>query len=237
MTILLRLYPRAWRQRYGDELAALLDEQPATLLDRLDLIRGALDARMHPQVPGTNVAPRQEIPMDRKAFGILAAIGGIAWIVATATMFALPRVEEDSRNTSVAFFGFALGIALIGIALGGLGTRPGSRISAQTGMVIGAISLVMAATFPWPWPLFIGAILFFPVLTISSTFRGVMNGVLPSWLVLAFVIATVGNIAGMSGGVETDTGLAMFGLTGIAGLALATSAFTYHARSTDPSPA
>jgi hypothetical protein len=42
---LLRLYPRAWRQRYGAEFAALLEQQPLTPLAVVDVVRGALDAR------------------------------------------------------------------------------------------------------------------------------------------------------------------------------------------------
>jgi hypothetical protein len=52
---LLRLYPRAWRDRYGDELAALVADLTAERDGRfrlaLDLVRGALDAhfsRRHP---------------------------------------------------------------------------------------------------------------------------------------------------------------------------------------------
>ena len=228
MTALLRLYPRAWRERYGDELAALLEEQPATLLDRLDLIRGAIDARVHPQVPGTDAVPEQEIPMDRKLFGTLAAIGGLAWLVATAIMFIVPRTADGDRDADVAIVAFALGIALLGIALGGLGTRSGSRSSSQTAVVIAIIALVMAGTAPWPWPLFIGAVMAFPILTIGATSRGIQNGALPPWIVLVFILGAVGTFAGMSGGIQTDTGLAMFGMTGVAGLALAATAFTYH---------
>lgn len=45
---LLRLYPRHWRQRYGDELAALLEEQPAQLRIVLDVVRGALSQCLSP---------------------------------------------------------------------------------------------------------------------------------------------------------------------------------------------
>ena len=61
MSRFLRLYPTAWRERYGDELLALLQDQPATVTDHLDLIRGALDARLHPQVRGA-ATPDKEIP-------------------------------------------------------------------------------------------------------------------------------------------------------------------------------
>jgi ribosomal protein L37AE/L43A len=42
---LLRLYPRAWRGRYGVEFAALLAQRPLSPLEVVDVMRGALDAR------------------------------------------------------------------------------------------------------------------------------------------------------------------------------------------------
>jgi hypothetical protein len=42
--ILLRLYPRAWRERYEAEMLALLEEHDVTLATHLDLLRGAIDA-------------------------------------------------------------------------------------------------------------------------------------------------------------------------------------------------
>jgi hypothetical protein len=41
----LRLYPRAWRERYGEELAALVGDRRLSLRDGIDLISGAIDAR------------------------------------------------------------------------------------------------------------------------------------------------------------------------------------------------
>jgi hypothetical protein len=45
VSILARLYPRSWRERYGDELAALLDDRPPSPFDVADLLFGALDAQ------------------------------------------------------------------------------------------------------------------------------------------------------------------------------------------------
>lgn len=45
------LYPRAWRDRYGDELEGILEQERVGLRERLDLVRGALDAHLHPVVP------------------------------------------------------------------------------------------------------------------------------------------------------------------------------------------
>lgn len=50
MKRLIRLYPRAWRERYGEEFAALVEEQPFTLRTLCDLLGGAVDAHLAPQV-------------------------------------------------------------------------------------------------------------------------------------------------------------------------------------------
>ena len=49
MSWLLRLYPRRWRRRYGDELTQLLETEPRSFRLFLDLLAGALDARLNPQ--------------------------------------------------------------------------------------------------------------------------------------------------------------------------------------------
>jgi hypothetical protein len=45
------LYPRAWRDRYGEELQAVLEVERVGFRTRLDLLRGALDAHLHPASP------------------------------------------------------------------------------------------------------------------------------------------------------------------------------------------
>lgn len=60
MTWLLRLYPRAWRQRYGEEMTHVLAQQHTTPRTVLDLIAGAVDARLNPQwTPRLEAAHRQ----------------------------------------------------------------------------------------------------------------------------------------------------------------------------------
>lgn len=41
----LKLYPREWRERYGDELLAMVGDRPLSLGSSIDLIAGAIDAR------------------------------------------------------------------------------------------------------------------------------------------------------------------------------------------------
>jgi len=47
---LLALYPRGWRDRYAGEVTALLSSEPVTLRLVLDLVAGAVDARLNPQL-------------------------------------------------------------------------------------------------------------------------------------------------------------------------------------------
>ena len=46
----LRLYPRPWRNRYGDEMRQLLRSQPGSIRSVIDLLAGAVDARFNPQL-------------------------------------------------------------------------------------------------------------------------------------------------------------------------------------------
>lgn len=56
MKPILRLYPSAWRQRYGEELSNLLEEMPSTPATTLDLLRGAVT--LHMRALFDRVAPR-----------------------------------------------------------------------------------------------------------------------------------------------------------------------------------
>lgn len=50
MIRLLRLYPRRWRQRYGEEVADLLAGERPSFRLFVDLLAGAVDARLNPQL-------------------------------------------------------------------------------------------------------------------------------------------------------------------------------------------
>ena len=69
---LLRLYPRWWRDRYGDEVTSLLELRPPDIRARIDLVRGAFDAHLRggpgPLRPGRAIAA--------------AFVAGGAWTIA-----------------------------------------------------------------------------------------------------------------------------------------------------------
>ena len=62
MTWLLRLYPRPWRRRYGDEVAAMLSGRGFSLAVAVDLVAGAIDVRLHPSatLAAATAASQQE---------------------------------------------------------------------------------------------------------------------------------------------------------------------------------
>jgi hypothetical protein len=82
---LVRLYPAAWRERYGDELEALLDDDPPTPFDTLDLLLGALDAHLHLRGLGRDSDHRKGIPMTLRLAGSAAIAGGGLWIAMLVT--------------------------------------------------------------------------------------------------------------------------------------------------------
>ena len=49
MTWLIKLYPPAWKRRYGRELAELISTEPASFGTAIDLVAGAVDAWLNPQ--------------------------------------------------------------------------------------------------------------------------------------------------------------------------------------------
>ena len=77
----LRLYPARWRARYGDEVAALLEDRPPSRRDRVDLARGAVDAWLHPPTPSLVPAAA-------------ALVGGGLWTM-LATIVVLQPVPAD----------------------------------------------------------------------------------------------------------------------------------------------
>ena len=76
---ILHLYPRAWRERYESEMLALLEEHSITFFTGLDLLVGALDARIDPYYRRIGaLSPQQRFQRARTAttvaFGALPLV-------------------------------------------------------------------------------------------------------------------------------------------------------------------
>jgi hypothetical protein len=231
MSRLLHLYPSAWRERYGDELIVLLKDHPATLSDSFDLIRGALDARLHPQVRGAD-APDKEIPVNQRLLGVLAAIGGIAWIIGVASALILPPDEFGDHDNTYAVIGVAIGSSLMGIALGELGTRPGGR--SWTGHAIGIAGIALGLTVLMGWPFFILGIVGIPIVMMLGAARAYQTNRLPGWSVAVIAAASALALVGVFGG---GGGFVLFGLIGVAGLMIGLLTFRSPALAASAPPA
>jgi hypothetical protein len=223
MSALLRLYPPAWRERYGDELVALLEDHPATLLDRLDLIRGAFDARLHPQVPGSTASTDKGFPMNSKTYAVMAIAGGVIWMLAIASFFVLTTPGGDRADT-VGSIGLAIAMSLISIPLGELGNRAGSRTSRWTGTIVAIAGIALASTLLMPWPLMTIALLGFPPFAIVAVSRGVFNRAFPAWFAL-FPVAVCVAVLGASG-LLGEVGHLALALVGPAAFVLAWLAYS-----------
>jgi hypothetical protein len=81
VNLLLRLYPRAWRERYGDELLALLSETPVTPAIATDLLVGAV----REWIRAFTRQPQSPVSFDREyGRGWLLSVFGITLIAAVS---------------------------------------------------------------------------------------------------------------------------------------------------------
>ena len=128
MTRLLRLYPRRWRERYEEEFAALLAERPPGIADVVDIVRGALDARLHPML-GDDTPPT---PWPHRLPGLLAASAGLTLTVAGTAIAARP---EPGWGPPADLLGISFVLMLI--SLPGDYLAPfGRKIAAVLGLVV-----------------------------------------------------------------------------------------------------
>jgi hypothetical protein len=151
MSRLVVLYPPAWRDRYGAELLSLLSERPPNLLDRLDLVRGAVDARLHPELTPTGSGSRPPVTDGRRG-ALLAIPGGLLWIAAGVGFYGAPIIpalgyKDTGSVVLLAVLGGLLSsLAALGVARVWPG-RPAVLVNTAIAGLAGAILLAM----PWPW--------------------------------------------------------------------------------------
>jgi hypothetical protein len=171
---LLSLYPGWWRRRYEAELGAVLLLAGSGRSDGVDLLRGALDAWLHPPsrsrlaavaaltggamwtVVGLLVA--REGPTDWPGYAIdslpLAAFGALALAVATASLWLRlgDRTTVAERGLLVSavagHVAWFVGLVLIGL---GWGVGPGTGIAsafAAIGAALVGVALVARGDLP-----------------------------------------------------------------------------------------
>ena len=155
MSALVRLYPAAWRARYGAEFEALLADRPPSRRDLLDILLGAIDARLSPQGRSPEAARSARIT-DRLAGG--AAIGGgLVW----SSTYLVGWLVQAEGDLSLPIL-FAIGLMLLSL--------PGTYLVAYARpVVLGAaafvisIGVLFAQVLPW------GYVLLVPIVAILGT--------------------------------------------------------------------
>jgi hypothetical protein len=98
MTWMLRLYPRAWQERYGEEMAAVMESEPRRFRLMLDLLAGVIDARMNPQVSAS------------------AASGGKKTVTTFMKLCARTNFTREEKTQSV-WWMIGASLVFVGIAL------------------------------------------------------------------------------------------------------------------------
>jgi hypothetical protein len=140
---LIRLYPGFWRERYGDEFVELLQSRPPNVRDRLDIFRGALDARIHPQVT-QELSPRIASGSDRSLALAAVTVGALLSVWAGIIILAEPRWGMGSKvddNLIAASFAAGFLAALIAmVVLLAIAYRYAHELGS-----IGAIGAIVAA--------------------------------------------------------------------------------------------
>jgi MFS family permease len=124
-------YPLAFRRRYGDEMRALLDDEPPRSRTVLDLLRGALAAHLRPPA-GLGGVVELDDRLRASMSGVLAC-----WVAFAAAGSGFAITTED-----VPFSKAGNGHPLLGSAHGAIQIL---AIVASVAVVAGALPLVLAA--------------------------------------------------------------------------------------------
>jgi len=136
-TSLVRLYPHGWRDRYGDEFEAVLEQQPASFGLLIDVLLGAIDAHRTARAPKRRGWWIDRIP------GLLMVLGALTWVVAFA--FRSGGFGQDVVNISSIFVPIgkvAVGLSVLAMPTWWVG---GSRLQRLGNVVMGIVLVVGAS--------------------------------------------------------------------------------------------
>ena len=200
MSRLVSLYPARWRARYGDELLGLLTERPPSRLDRLDLIRGAFDARLHPGLAG----PGEPAPIDPRAArhrraGIVTLVGAGLWLGGMVVAINGPVVHDSwgtYREGAAALPLIIMATALLAFGIAGTAERlpSGAWLGRVGALAAGAGFLLWSLA---PWVMATGAVgaLGFTLLGVSA----IRSGQWPAWALAPGLMAILAVPLALSG--------------------------------------
>ena len=203
MRWLVRLYPSDWRERYGAELEALLDEVPASARQVLDLVRGAIDARMHLVRTTPEPSGRWSMkPTGGRVAGVILLLGATfsVWFwwqgVQRNGWMGPHNVQSDTILLGAMWALMVIGLAGLWISLRRAGRASvGGEVSFLLGLVgylvFARDSGLLPSIGPWPAGDDLG-LLGLTLLVMSLVLQGgalLAARVLPLWSTLPFAVA------------------------------------------------
>jgi hypothetical protein len=115
---LVRLYPAAWRERYGEEFLVLLEERPVGPFDVADVVLGALDARLRFGRPNEGERRPHGFLMSLRIGGIAALLGSGLAVTALIVGTGLVDIQvEPAVGMAIMTVGLiAMLVALVGLS-------------------------------------------------------------------------------------------------------------------------
>lgn len=140
--MLVRLYPRRWRERYGDELSQLLEDRPPGPFDALDLLLGAFDAYVNRRYFGTRTAVRAKTGHSRQLGASSAIVGGGLWIPTLAL-----AARDDPAMVDLVMLLVSLTLSMFVVALAALSAVHGRshRLLVWASFLLPAIGVALLA--------------------------------------------------------------------------------------------
>jgi hypothetical protein len=192
MSALIRLYPRSWRDRYEPEFLGLLEARPPSTRDRLDIVRGALDARLNLG------SPRGSSRLTRVASIAAIAAGAlwIAWLVISIQGF------DAFDDSPIRDPGLVLSM-LAGLTLSAshvtLGLASADRMRPWGGIAAGIATIGFAITAFGG-----GSAALFALAASIAVATAVAGRTLPIAVATLWIAATVAVYAGLVGLVATN---------------------------------
>jgi hypothetical protein len=154
----LRLYPRAWRERYAEEVIAVLQQHRVTVWTVLDVLLGACDAHLRRDLlPGRLTSMIHRIRTSEIAIFCAFVVFGTAWLAVQFVRDPLPQWEHvtllhpEIRAALVIVQGPGL-VALLAVLVGGLPIlwlvlRQAIRARMRNVLLLLAIPILAAAVF------------------------------------------------------------------------------------------
>ena len=158
MKLLLRLYPRWWRKRYGAEALDILERRPVTLSLLLDVMVGCVDAWLNQEMPPSDARRtlQHEDPGghlmngNRKRNRLVASvIAGVVLMVLTGALvfvetYRTLQGHRDGAPGAINMFAvFAVATAAVGLWL----VVTGRRVHDWPGWPFGGRALRLAGAY------------------------------------------------------------------------------------------